>query len=381
MIVGPSERELARRVRGLGPALLVDHHRLDGGDRPSDRVGPGEVVVARDRGGDRRRLREAVGGGERVPHLGERGLDPLDQLRRGGRAAVADPRDRAEVVVPEGLGLHDAPHHRGDTADRADLLALDRLHRVVGVEPSRRHEHELRTPGVGHDHRRAGPGHVEQRHDEQGRRLVLGALLAPPRRRAGLVGQREVHEVGERLAVGDRGALGLAGRARRVEDREDVVLVDGDVGERARVVGDEQLHPGTRHAVGLVEVHHEDVLEGGDVLDDVVDDHPPLRVAEEHLGPRVAEREVQLLGLPPRIQRHARGADARTRPEHHHPLDRVRGEHRDAVAALDAQLAQGDARLAGEGVVLAEREPAVALDEPVRSRPGRRRSRAGPAST
>ena len=82
-------------------------------------------------------------------------------------------------------------------------------------------------------------------------------------------------------------------------------------------------------------------------------------------APGVAEREVELLGLPPRVERHARGAHARARPEHHDPLDGVRGEHRDAVAGADAELVERDRDLAGLGVVLAEGEPPVALHQPV----------------
>ena len=92
---------------------------------------------------------------------------------------------------------------------------------------------------------------MEQRNDEQRRGLQRRCRLGRRRRRrigAATPRHEDVLQVGDRLAVRERRALRLTGRARRVEDREEVVLVDGASGSIARVAGRDQLgaRPGRR---------------------------------------------------------------------------------------------------------------------------------------
>ena len=134
----PAQPDLAGLADGHVGAVLVDDPDLHRRHGPAHRVGMGGVVVADVRGRDRRRLGEAVGGGEGLLDLREALPDPLHELGRGRGAAVAGPDDRRQVVVVEVGRLDEAPHDRGDPADGRDLLLLDRAHGGVDVEAAGR---------------------------------------------------------------------------------------------------------------------------------------------------------------------------------------------------------------------------------------------------
>ena len=215
-------------------------------------------------------------------------------------------------------------------------------------------------------HRREAAGDVEQRHDEQRgrpqRRVGLGRRGAAHRR--GDAAHDDVLEVGDRLAVRERRALRLTRRARRVEDREQIVLVD-EARRHARVARiRDELGERTRRRVGRVGADDEHVLQLADLRQPLADHREALDVGDQHLGARVDETELELLGLPPRVQRHEDRAEDRARPPRDHPLGNVRGHQRDPIAALDAELGQLRREHARAPVVLAER---VALRRPARA--------------
>ncbi len=294
-VAAAHDRRAAQRDLAVVPdrhrdAVGVDDPDLDRRGGPADRARVREVARTRVRRRDRRGLGQPVRGRQRVADLRERDPDPLDELGRRGRAAVPDAADRRQVVAPEGLRLDDAPHDRGHAADARHLLPLDGRHRRVGIELARRHQHELRARRV----TRGPSSRARRSRGTAGRRAGTrsGGRHAAPA--APCVGSdraeaREVLQVGERLAVRDRRALRASGRARRVEDREQVVLARPR--RRAACPGRPRRAargPAAPAPSGSVEVHHEDVLEVVEGLHDVAHDVPALRVAEEHLGTGVA---------------------------------------------------------------------------------------------
>ena len=78
----------------------------------------------------------------------------------------------------------------------------------------------------------------------------------------------------------------------------------------------------------------------------------------------VGETELELLGLPPRVERHRDGAEERAGPEHDHPFGCVGRDDRDAVTADHADRLESARAAPGGLVVLAERQPALPLHEP-----------------
>ena len=90
-------------------------------------------------------------------------------------------------------------------------------------------------------------------------------------------------------------------------------------------------------------------------------------VGDQHLGLGVVEPELELFGLPPRVQRHDDRAEHRARPERHDPLGIVGRQEGDAIADPDAEPGQRRRDRARRPVVLAERQPV--------RRPGRRSRR------
>ena len=295
-------------------------------------------------------------------------MDPLHQLGRGRRAPVADAHDRREVVVVEAGRLDDPPHDRRDTTEARDLLAFDRRHRRVRVEPARGHQDELGARRVAEHHRRQASGHVEEGHDEQRRGLHLARQFGRSLAAAAAVRDAEaedVLQVREGLAVRERGALRPPCGARRVQDREQVIFVDVVGRQRPRVVAEQQLAAGPGDTIGFVQIRHEYVLELRQRVHSMAHRLPPLRVAEQQLGARVAQSELELVGLPPRVQWHDHGADRRRRPPQHHPLDVVRRDDGDAVAVADAQLPERCGDATNLRVVLVVGQTTIALDEEV----------------
>src|SRR5262249_25628451 len=147
---------------------------------------------------------------------------------------------------------------------------------------------------------------------------------------------------------------------------EQVVLVDVGRRERVVVVG-KQLRTRPGDAVRRVEVQDEHVLEIGKPGDAIADRGPALRVTEQQLGARVAQTELELLGLPPRIERYGDGADRRGRPPQHNPFDVVRRQNRYAIAVTDPEVYERRRDSTHERVVVAVVDPAIALHEKVRA--------------
>ena len=111
-----------------------------------------------------------------------------------------------------------------------------------------------------------------------------------------------VHEV----AVGERGALGAAGRPRREQDHERVVLVDGDVGQVGSGVG------ARRHLLDEGrEGDHRDVAVGDADLGEPVE---PGLVAEEDLGRGELDAVRELGTGPPAVEPDDDAAEGDRRP-------------------------------------------------------------------
>ena len=175
----------------------------------------------------------------------ERAVDLLHEvgLQRGTATAHALQRRRV-ALVPVGVGDQLAAHRR-DAGEVGHPLALDQL------------EGAPRIPLVGEHDAPAGErrrvqqavarGDVEQRcrsHEHGLARAAAGGADGgwdvAGSDGLGLGGadghrpEHEVHDVVHRAAVGELGALRVAGRARRVEDRGVVVGIDGGVGQAGR---------------------------------------------------------------------------------------------------------------------------------------------------
>ena len=181
---------------------------------------------------------------------------------------------------------------------------------------------------------------MEERHDEQRRRLQTGFGL----RAAGcprIACATPMTMMFCTFAIAWRcetvAPLGFPGRARRVEDREDVVLVDrrhrGMPGSPGSV--DELRERARIRRVARGAVDDEDVLERRAAIEAVAHARARRRAsAISTFALRVTEPELELLGLPPRVQRHERRAEDRARPPRDDPFGHVRRDERDAVAAL-----------------------------------------------
>ena len=178
---------------------------------------------------------------------------------------------------------------------------------------------------------------MEERHDEQVRRPGAPCVARPcPCARSRSRRGSEVLQVRQRLAVRDRRALGLAGGPRRVEDREEVVLVD----RRRRAArpgssGASRSMRRPRRAVrprrGRSRRRARASSMSSTTSRTIV---PPLRIAERAPSRRSrASANSSSSAFHQALSGTHGRAHHRAGPEHHDPLDVVRGEDRDAVAA------------------------------------------------
>ena len=182
--------------------------------------------------------------------------------------------------------------------------------------------------------------------------------------------------------------LGSTGRPRGVEDGGVVIGVHLHGGQ-IHLIGDIAHHlpeagVSRRRRMGGDGPSHHDRLQGRHPVDHVAQPFEPLTVTEQHLGPRVTQAVVQLLGAPPRVQGHDDRSRRRCRPERQRPLGHVAHGHRHPVAfpdpvaiPEDAGQVRGDAEVLLEAValVLVDQEGGVAV-APTRAqdvRQGRRR--------
>jgi hypothetical protein len=124
-------------------------------------------------------------------------------------------------------------------------------------------------------------------------------------------------------------ALRRAGRARRVDDREDVVGAD-------------------RAPVGLEAVDRVllDLVDGDHVLDERFHDRRERRLHDRDLRARVTDHVRHLIRRRGEVDRERRRAEHRGREVRDHELRAVGDHQRDGVAARDPELGQP----AGEGV-------------------------------
>ena len=140
------------------------------------------------------------------------------RLRRGRRAAMADPHQRRDVAGARQLLLAQRGEDRRDHERRRDLLALDQVECRARLE---RRQDDL-PPGVPHRREHSDrPGEVEQRRDDQ-----------PTRVAAERPAHLEMHRVGDEIAVGQHHSLRSARRPARVEETRYRVLrkIVGKVG-------------------------------------------------------------------------------------------------------------------------------------------------------
>ena len=195
-----------------------------------------------------------------------------------------------------------------------------------------------------------------------------------------VVGQRQVdehHVVGDRelrdaigarghlvvVAVADHAGLGRAGRARRVDEREEVVLLDRrlGLGERIRLLG----CVGPAAGAKPVEVGERDDV--GEAR--VCDLRPLFLVLDQHAHRvRMLEHVDAVLRRAVRVDGRAHGADQAECVVEQRPLERRLGQDSERVALANAQCEQAVGELVhGDcGLVPADLAPTVGLLHEVR---------------
>ena len=302
-------------------------------------------------------------------------------------AAGAPPYARAlhrrEVVLVEVRRLEDAPHDRRHAADRRDLLALDesasrrrdRTARPASARPWRR----SRTLSVIVDRQPVtwNSGTTSSDADctsasRLGRRRARASPAATPE-------HDDVLQVRDHLAVRD---------ASRPSAGRSCPTCRGSRGGRPRRSATpasrdrRRRRPAPRTAAPVASaalVDHEDVLAAtGSPASRSRDDADAAGVADQHLRLGVVEAELELLGLPPRVQRHERRAEDRARPERDHPLGHVRrararrGRRADAERRPATRRARARARSCSPNV--------RRLGRPARASRRRRAPRSAPSA-
>ncbi len=173
----------------------------------------------------------------------------------------------------------------------------------------------------------------------------------------------------EDVAVAERGALGIAGRAGGVLDVDRVVGSQRGLA-RGQVVVADALAVGdqARPAVGVVEVH--DALEGRVVLGRLLDHRAVVaraerRRAHQHPHAALVDGVGELVGAVGRVDVDQDRADPRRGELHERPLGAVRTPDADPVPGLDPRTDQATREGGDVPVELGPRpaSPARALDE------------------
>ena len=255
-------------------------------------------------------------------------------------------RQRPALLAQGALAAPDAERPVDEAPLDAGRLGEGRRDRRVDLLVDARHARQDRRPHLGH---RAGD--VEGIGQERDR--VPDVRPREVHQPAEVVGERQVeeHHVARRAVVGevvdgrdhrvvvavaDHAALGRPGRPRRVDVREEIVLVDrGD-----RLVE----RPGAR-----VPVRATLLLQGGEVGErEHLGEPRERRASLLDLGPlgivlaedahrlRVLEHVVHVLRRRVRVDRGPDRADVGQREVEQRPLERVAGEDAEGVALADA---------------------------------------------
>ena len=121
-------------------AVVVDHLHLDALDRGADRAGLALLVGVVERR-HRRGLAQAVA----LEHVAAEGLlEALHDLDGHGRAARRADLERGDVVVLLAVEVEHRREHRRDALEHVDLVALDDLQGVLGIEARDQREHARR---------------------------------------------------------------------------------------------------------------------------------------------------------------------------------------------------------------------------------------------
>ena len=213
---------------------------------------------------------------------------------------------------------------------------------------------------MGAAHRRHRPGVGPAVAVEHGQGPEIAGPAAQPEH------QRIAHGVQEGAAMVVDHALGVAGGARGVAERDGVPLVG------RRLPGEGWIAPGQQ---GLI-VQIAQPLAGCSRIDDVdhggtalhlrqrlLDDRRPFGVGQQHLGLAMLEDEGDRGRVEPRVERVEHGPghrDAVMRLQHRRD---VRAQDRHGVAAPDTQPSQGACQPAAAPVDLAPTERQFAVDD------------------
>ncbi len=328
-----------------GPSIL----HVGGEVGPAHAVGVGEELHA-DVGDHRRgRLGEAVPV-EQLDALAEVLDRPQREVGRHRGAAHREALDRQLELVEPGT-VEQLAHHGRHPAELGHLLLVGEPEGVLEVPLV--HEDELGAAhGPGQDRRH--PTDVEERTDRERGGLERGCRRPAAQQRLAGATEGHVPDVRHHPAVGEQGALGATGRARRVEHGDDVVAPDPDDG-----VG---VDRGTCHQI--VQGHvgrgasHADQRDAGRaaVVGEPLD---ALVVEDRHAGVGVGEGVGQLGPDPPGVHGGGDGAAQLGGPHRHGVLGQVAHADRDPVARHHpegvlqlAGQAQGPVADVGEGVAL-----------------------------
>src|SRR5215216_349210 len=308
-----ADGDLADGVRALDiVAVVVDELHLDALDRGADRTGLA-LAVGVVEGGDRRGLRQAVA----LEHLAAEGLleapHHLDRHRRAARAAEPQAGGVAALVLRH---VEHRDIHRRDAEEDRDLVALEHLHGLFGVEA--RQQRQAR-PGADCRVEAAGlPEGVEQRERAEDD-VFLGGL-----------GERLDVDLGVLLevAVRELGALRRAGRAARVEDHRGVAGVDvGDVVIGLRLA---------RQLLELAGLDRDDL--GARLLGAGAGGLAEVVPGEQVPRPRVLEVERNLAALEQHVHRDDDAAPAQDPVVDEREVRDIREHDPDAIAPLKALL-------------------------------------------
>ena len=303
-----ANHDLADLALGHRLAIGVDEPHLHSLHRGPNRAGladPVGVVEARHGRG----LREPVALQDHTPEGLLESVQGLDRDRRPARDA--DPQRAGVKALTLGL-VQERRVHRRHALEHGHALGLDRRKHLGGVEP-------------GHKRQR-GPqadGHVESARlsegVEQGQRAedhILGSRAEQFRGDLGVASQ---------VRVGELGPLGLAGRARGVEDHRGVIAVAlGDLVDR--IGGEQLLRRGHDHALGA---------RGRRAGLGLAREAVP---GEHQARPRVAQVERHLALLQKHVHRDHGGAGPQRAVVDDRELGDVGEHHTDRVAGADPLL-------------------------------------------
>ena len=213
-----ADPELAGLAGRCFDAVVVHHPDVGGRQCHAHRVGVIAGAAHRHHGDRRAGLGGAVGVDQREPR--QPGVQRVDGGHRHRRAAVAADAPGRQVGIGK-AGVQQAQvvhrrHHHGV----ADALGGQQRDEGLGFE-GRHQDDGAAQVQHGHDDGHQ-PGDMAGRHCQRGA-VARGVGCCAHQLHAGLVMQHRMHDV----AVGQRGAFGVAGGARGVQDHRDLAVVGG----------------------------------------------------------------------------------------------------------------------------------------------------------